>query len=107
MTGLTAQRQLAHHDDEAAANSQNQINQKERKAAGRTHLIGEAPDIAQADRRTNSSHQETKIGSKAFSFFHCFLSLLKNVVFLSIDRKHPATPPRCRNEPGMDDISSI
>ena len=63
----------------AAANSQNQINQKERKAAGRTHLIGEAPDVAQADRRTNSSHQETKIGSKAFSFFHCILSLLKNM----------------------------
>ena len=50
VTGLTTQRQLAHHDDEAAANRQNQINQKEREATGRTHLIGEAPDVAQADR---------------------------------------------------------
>jgi len=107
VTGLTAQRQLAHHDDEAAADSKNQIDQKEREAAGRTHLIGEAPDVAQADRRTNSSHQETKIGSKAFSFFHCILSLLKNMFSLSIDRKHPAAPPRCRNEPRMDDFSSI
>ena len=40
------------------------------------HLIGEAPDVAQADCRTDRRHQESKIGSKAFSFFHCFLSLL-------------------------------
>ena len=87
VTGLTAQSQLAHHDDEAAADSQDQVDQKEREAAACTHLIGEAPDVAQADRRTDSSHQESKIGSKAFSFFHCFLSLIlsyrpgKNTVY--------------------------
>ena len=39
------------------------------------HLIGEAPDVAQADCRADRGHQEPEIGSKAFSFFHCFLSL--------------------------------
>ena len=38
-------------------------------------LLGEAPDVAQAARRADRGHQESEIGSKAFSFFHCFLSL--------------------------------
>ena len=55
-------------------NRQNEVNNEERKAAGGAHFIGEAPDVAQADRRADRGHQETEIGSKAFSFFHCFLS---------------------------------
>ena len=76
LAGLAAQSQLAHHDDEAAADRQNQIDDQECEAAAGAHLVGKSPDVAQADRRANSSHQESKIGSKAFSFFHCFLSLL-------------------------------
>ena len=76
LAGLAAQSQLAQHDDEAAQRCQDQIDDEEGKAAAGTHLIGEAPDVAQADCRTNGCHQETKIGSKAFSFFHCFLSLI-------------------------------
>ena len=72
---LTTNGQLAHHDDESAANSQNEVNDEEREAAAGAHLIGEAPDVAQADRRADRGHQESEIGSKAFSFFHCFLSL--------------------------------
>ena len=71
---LASDGQLAHHNDEAAADRQNEVNNEERKAAGGAHFIGEAPDVAQADRRADRGHQETKIGSKAFSFFHCFLS---------------------------------
>ena len=76
LTGLAAQSQLAQHDDETAEDSKDQINDQEQRAAAGTHLIGEAPDVAQTDRRTDSSHDESKIGSKAFSFFHCFLSLI-------------------------------
>ena len=49
LAGLTAQRQLAQHDDEAADDRQNEVDNEERKAAGGAHLIGEAPDVAQAD----------------------------------------------------------
>ena len=56
LAGLTTQRQLTHHDDEAAEHCQDQIDDKEREATGGSHFIGEAPDVAQADRRTNSSH---------------------------------------------------
>ena len=75
VAGLTTQSQLAHHDDKAAACCQQQINEQEGKSAAGAHFIGEAPDVTQADRRTNSGHQESKIGSEAFSFFHNFLSL--------------------------------
>ena len=75
MAGLAADGQLAHHNDEAAQDRQDQIDDEEREAAGGTHLIGEAPDVAQADCRADRGHQEPEIGSKAFSFFHCFLSL--------------------------------
>jgi len=72
LAGLTADGQLAQHDDEAAEDCQDQVDDEEREAAGGAHLIGEAPDVAQAHSRADGSHEETKIGSKAFSFFHCF-----------------------------------
>ena len=72
--GLAAQGQLAHHDDEAAQRRQDQIDDQEREAAVGAHLVGEAPDVAKAHRRSHGSHQEPECGSKAFSFFHCFLS---------------------------------
>ena len=75
LAGLAADGQLAHHDDKAAQNCQNEVNNEERKTTGGAHFIGEAPDVAQTDGGADGSHQETKIGSKAFSFFHCFLSL--------------------------------
>ena len=76
VAGLTTQSQLAHHDDKAAACCQQQINEQKGKSAAGAHFIGEAPDVTQADRRTNSGHQESKIGSEPLSFFHCFLSLI-------------------------------
>ena len=72
LAGLAAQRQLTHHDDEAAEDCQNQIDDEECKAARGAHFIGETPDVAQADCRADRRHQETKVGSKAFSFFHVF-----------------------------------
>ena len=104
VTGLAADGQLAHHNDEAAQDRQDQIDDEEREAAGGTHLIGEAPDVAQADCRADRGHQEPKIGSKAFSFFHCFLSLTDFCSYvdtgadkfcraLSIDRKRHGAPP--------------
>ena len=74
--GLAAQSQLAHHDHEAAQSRQDQVNDEECESAVSAHLIGEAPDVAKADCRTNGCHQESKCGSKAFSFFHFFLSLV-------------------------------
>ena len=47
--GLAAQGQLAHHNDEAAARRQDQIDDEECEAAVGAHLIGEALDVAQAD----------------------------------------------------------
>ena len=76
LAGLAADGQLAQHDDEAADDRQDQIDDEEREAAGGAHLIGEAPDVAQADCRADRGHQESKIGSKAFSFFHCFSPLI-------------------------------
>ena len=76
LAGLAAQGQLAQHDDEAADDRQDQIDDEEREAAGGTHFVGKAPDVAQAHSRADGSHEESKIGSKAFSFFHSFLSLL-------------------------------
>ncbi len=49
------------------------------RAAGGAHLIGEAPDVAQADCRADRGHQESKIGSKAFSFFHVFSPYNRNL----------------------------
>ena len=49
VVGLAAQRQLAHHDDEAAQGRQDQVDDEECEAAVGAHLIGEAPDVAQAD----------------------------------------------------------
>ena len=74
MAGLAADGQLAHHDDEAAAGRQNQVDDEEREAAVGAHLVGESPDVAQTDGRADRGHQESEIGSKAFSFFHSFLS---------------------------------
>ena len=70
--GLAAQSQLAYHDHEAAQSRQDQVNDEECESAVGTHLIGEAPDVAKAHRRANGCHEESKCGSKAFSFFHVF-----------------------------------
>ena len=72
LAGLTADGQLAQHDDKAAQDCQDEVDDEECEAAGGAHLIGEAPDVAQADCGADRGHQETKIGSKAFSFFHVF-----------------------------------
>ena len=74
LAGFAADGQLAHHDDKAAQNREDQVDDEEREAAVGTHFVGEAPDVAQADGRADCGHQESKIGSKAFSFFHSFLS---------------------------------
>ena len=70
--GATAQGQLTHHDDETAQGRQDQVDDEECEAAVGAHLIGEAPDVAKAHCRTDGSHEESKCGSKAFSFFHFF-----------------------------------
>ena len=48
-------------------------------AAAHTHLVREAPNVAQTDCRTDSGHQETKVGAKRSAIvFHNFLSLKIN-----------------------------
>ena len=56
VTGFAAQSQLADHDDNAAEHGQHQIQDQEREAAVGTHLVGKAPDVAQADCRADGSH---------------------------------------------------
>ena len=72
LAGLTADGKLTDHHDEAGGDTQENIHHQECEAAIGTHLIGEAPDVAQTDRRADRGHQESEIGSKAFSFFHIF-----------------------------------
>ena len=40
------------------------------EAAVVTHLVGEAPDVAQAHRGADGRHQESKCTLETFSFFH-------------------------------------
>ena len=61
-------------NDVAAQNSQHQIDQQEGETAVCTHLIGEAPDVAQTDSRANGRHDEAKCASETFSFLHFILS---------------------------------
>ena len=48
-TGLTAQSELAHHQQSADENDQDQVDHQEGEAAGGAHLVGEAPQVAQTD----------------------------------------------------------
>ena len=58
---LTADSQFGAHDDHAYKNCKQQIDDQEDKSAALTHLIREAPDIAETDRRTNCRKQETDV----------------------------------------------
>ena len=84
LTGLAADGQLAHHNDIAAQNSQNDVHQQEGKTAVVAHLVGEAPDVAQTHSGADSRHQEAKCALKTFSFFHksSLLSKLNRFFFL-------------------------
>ena len=59
--GLAAQSQLTDHNGHAHKYSQQQINDQKSKTAAGAHLVGEAPDVAQTDSRTNSSQQEAQV----------------------------------------------
>ena len=74
--GLTTDDELADHDCNADEDCENEIDEKECEAAIHTHFVREAPNIAQTDCGTDSSHDKAKIGSKSLTicFFHCFLS---------------------------------
>ena len=61
--GLTADGQLAEHDDHADEDDQEQVDNQEREAAVATHFVREAPNVAKADRRADGRHQETKVGA--------------------------------------------
>ena len=61
--GLAADGQLAEHDDHADEDDQEQVDNQEREAAVTTHFVREAPNVAQADRRADGRHQETKVGA--------------------------------------------
>ena len=60
-TGLAAECELAEHDNEADENRKQQVDQQEREAAALTHLVREAPDVAEADRRTDGGKQEANV----------------------------------------------
>ena len=55
------ERQLAEHDNEADENRKQQVDQQERKAAALAHLEREAPDVAEADRGTDSGEQQAEV----------------------------------------------
>ncbi len=55
--------QFAEHDDHADENDQQQVNYQECEAAVLAHLVRESPNVAKADRRADSRHQETKVGA--------------------------------------------
>ena len=68
LTGLAAHGQFAHHDDETDEDGQDQIDYKKREAAGFTHFVGETPNVAQTDSRTDGGQQEAEIASPVTSF---------------------------------------
>ena len=75
--GLTADCQLTDHNGEADQYRKNEVNEQEGEAAAHTHLVREAPNVAQTDCRTDSCHQETKVGAKRSAIvFHNFLSFI-------------------------------
>ena len=77
--GLTTDCQLTDHNGEADQYRKNEVNEQEGEAAAHTHLVREAPNVAQTDCRTDSGHQETKVGAKRSAIvFHNFLSLKIN-----------------------------
>ena len=61
--GLTANRQLAEHDDRADEDNEQQIDYEECEAAVVAHFVGEAPDVAQADRRTDGGHEKAEVST--------------------------------------------
>ena len=73
--GLTTNGKFANHNGEADQYRKNEVNEQEGEAAAHTHLVREAPNVAQTDCRTDSGHQETKVGAKRSAIvFHNFLS---------------------------------
>ena len=64
VAGLAADCQLAKHDCKANEDSQQEIDNQECEAAAFTHLVGEAPDVAEADGGTDGRQQEADITAK-------------------------------------------
>lgn len=88
--GLTTDCKFADHNGEANEDCKDKINQQEGKAAVETHLVREAPNVAQTDCRTDSSQNETQVGAKRSAIvFHNFLSLLISTV--NRTRQNPTT----------------
>lgn len=56
--GLTTKGQLTDHDYHAHEDCQQQVNYQEGKAAAATHFVREAPDVAEANCRTDCGKQE-------------------------------------------------
>lgn len=56
--GFTAESQLTDHDYHTDKDCQQQVNYQECEAAALTHLIREAPDVAEANGRTDCGKQE-------------------------------------------------
>ena len=72
--GLTAQSELAHHQSDTDSDHQDQVDHQEGEAAGGAHLVGEAPQVAQADGRADGGHEEAEGAAPLttlFDFIHC------------------------------------
>ena len=61
--GLAADSQLGDHDDHADKDRQQQVDNQKHEAAGFAHLVGEAPDVAETDSRTDGSKQEAYVAA--------------------------------------------
>ena len=90
LAGFAAHGQLAHHNDEAHEYRQQQVDQQEGKTAGLSHLVREAPDVAQAYGRADGRQQEADVASPRTSFIAHkktslpSKSLISNIRFLHV-----------------------
>jgi len=67
--GFTAQGDLSQHERIADKDGHEYIDQKEGETAVGSHFVWEGPDVAQADRGSDGSHHESKVGTEtAFTF---------------------------------------
>ena len=73
--GLATHGELAHHDNKTNKNSQEQVDNQKCKAAGSSHFIREAPNVAETNGGADGGHKEAYITSPGSSFFFQIFSL--------------------------------
>lgn len=67
--GKVAQAELQHEHGDAHAEHGHDVGDEKCSAAVGIDLVGEAPQVAQADRRTDGGQDESRAGAPVFPFF--------------------------------------